>query len=68
MTPHKITEFYEEWFSVCLNITSKFRNIAIFKIFVVKENDYANVTCIMCVAITVPNFICQSTTVQEFSS
>jgi hypothetical protein len=34
MTLHKITEFYAKWFSVCPNITSKFRTIAIFKNFV----------------------------------
>jgi hypothetical protein len=31
MTLHKITGFYTEWFSVCPNINSKFRTIAIFK-------------------------------------
>jgi hypothetical protein len=39
MTSHKITELYIEWFSVCANITSKFRNIAILKIFVKQNND-----------------------------
>jgi hypothetical protein len=39
MTLHKITEFYTELFSVYHNITSKFRNIAIFKNFVKENND-----------------------------
>jgi hypothetical protein len=43
MTMHKITEFYTEWFSVCSNITSKFRTMAIVRSFA-KENDDANKT------------------------
>jgi hypothetical protein len=39
MTLHKITEFYTEWFSVCLKLTSKFRTIAIFKNCVKQNND-----------------------------
>jgi hypothetical protein len=39
MTLHKITEFYTELFSVYHNITSKFRNIAIFKNCVKQNND-----------------------------
>jgi hypothetical protein len=39
MKLHKITEFYTELFSVYLNITSKFRNIAIFKNCVKQNND-----------------------------
>jgi hypothetical protein len=39
MTLHKITEFYTEWYSVCPNITSKFRTIAIFKNYVKQNND-----------------------------
>jgi hypothetical protein len=31
MTLHKITEFDTEWFSICPNITLKFRTIAVFK-------------------------------------
>jgi hypothetical protein len=34
MTLHKIIKFCTDCFSVCQNITSKFRNIAIFKSFV----------------------------------
>jgi hypothetical protein len=44
MTLHKITEFYTEWFSVCPNITSKFRTIVIFKNWV-KQNNDSNKTC-----------------------
>jgi hypothetical protein len=39
MTLHKITEFYTELFSVYPNITSKFRNIAIFKNCFKQNND-----------------------------
>jgi hypothetical protein len=44
MTLHKTTEFYTEWFSVCHNTTSKFRDIAIFKSFV-EQNNGSNKTC-----------------------
>jgi hypothetical protein len=44
MTLHKITELYTEWFSVYLNITSKFRTIVIFK-NCVKQNNGSNKTC-----------------------
>jgi hypothetical protein len=46
MTLHKITEFYTEWFSVCLNITSKIFIIVIllFESFVKYNND-SNKTC-----------------------
>jgi hypothetical protein len=43
MTLHKITEFYTEWFSVYLNITSKLRTIAKFK-YCVKQNNDSNKT------------------------
>jgi hypothetical protein len=36
---HKITEFYAEQLSVCTNITSKFRNISIFKSSFKGKND-----------------------------
>jgi hypothetical protein len=39
MTLHRISELYTQWFSVCLNITSKFRTIAIFENFVKQHND-----------------------------
>jgi hypothetical protein len=39
MALHKITEFYTDWFSVYLYITSKFRTIAIFKNCVKQNND-----------------------------
>jgi hypothetical protein len=38
MTLHKITEFYTEWFSVCINITSTILTIAILISFV-KQNE-----------------------------
>jgi predicted component of viral defense system (DUF524 family) len=41
---HKITEFYTNKFSVCPNITSKFRITAVFK-SCVKENNDSNETC-----------------------
>jgi hypothetical protein len=44
MTLHKITELYTELFSVYHNITSKFRNIAIFK-NCIKQNNDSNKTC-----------------------
>jgi hypothetical protein len=44
MTLHKITEFYTEWFSVYLNITSEFSTIVIFK-NCVKQNNDSNKTC-----------------------
>jgi hypothetical protein len=34
MTLHKITEFYTEWFSICLNTTSQFCTMTILKSFV----------------------------------
>jgi hypothetical protein len=40
----KITEFYKQWFMVCLNITSKFPTTAVFKSFV-KQNNDSNRTC-----------------------
>jgi restriction endonuclease S subunit len=43
ITLHTITEFYTKWFSVCPNITSKFRTTAIFKSSV-KENNGSNKT------------------------
>jgi hypothetical protein len=30
MTMHIVTEFYKEWFSVCPNVTTEIRIIAIF--------------------------------------
>jgi hypothetical protein len=39
MTLHKLTELYIKWFSVCPNITSKFRITAIFKSSVEENND-----------------------------
>jgi hypothetical protein len=39
MALQKIIEFYTEWFSICLNINSIFRTIAIFKSFVKQRND-----------------------------
>jgi hypothetical protein len=36
---NKITEFYTEWFSVCPNITSKFRTIATLESFLKQNND-----------------------------
>jgi hypothetical protein len=44
MTLHKFTEFYIEWFNVCLNIASKFRTVAMFISFV-KQNNDSNKTC-----------------------
>jgi hypothetical protein len=38
MTLHRIIKFFTGWFSVCLNINSKHRTIAIFKSSV-KEKD-----------------------------
>jgi hypothetical protein len=65
MTLHKITEFYTEWFSVCPNITSKFRNTAVFKSFVKCKND-SNKTCRYARdSFYVPNLICLSATVRE---
>jgi hypothetical protein len=65
MTLHKITEFYTEWFSVCPNITSKFRNTAVFKSFVKCNND-SNKTCRYARdSFYVPNLICLSATVRE---
>jgi hypothetical protein len=43
-TLHTITELYTESFSVCPNITSKFRNIALFKSVVKQDNDWSK-TC-----------------------
>jgi hypothetical protein len=37
MTPHYGTELYTVWFGICPDITSKFRNIAIFKSFITKK-------------------------------
>jgi hypothetical protein len=36
---NKITEFYTEWFSVCSNITSKFRAIATLESSLKQNND-----------------------------
>jgi hypothetical protein len=44
MTLPKITELYTTQFSVCPNITSEFRNTAMFKISV-KENNESIKTC-----------------------
>jgi hypothetical protein len=44
MTLHRIRYLYTEWFSVCLNITSKFHSIATFNRFI-KQNKYLNKTC-----------------------
>jgi hypothetical protein len=44
MTLHRLAEYYAEWFSVCTNITSKFRNTVIFNSFV-KQNSDLNKTC-----------------------
>jgi hypothetical protein len=38
-TAKNTTEFYTEWFSVCRNIISKFRIIAIFKSLAKQNND-----------------------------
>jgi hypothetical protein len=39
MTLHKITEFYTERFSVCINKTSKCHTTATFKSFVKQNNN-----------------------------
>jgi hypothetical protein len=39
MTLPKTTKFYTELFSVYHNITSKFRTIAMFKNYVIQNND-----------------------------
>jgi hypothetical protein len=44
MPLQKIAEFYAEWFSVCANVTSECRTIAIFKSSAKKHND-SNKTC-----------------------
>jgi hypothetical protein len=42
--PHKITEFYTRWFSICPKIPSKFQTSTIFKSSV-KENKDPYETC-----------------------
>jgi hypothetical protein len=39
MALHKIIEFYAWWFSICPDITSKFRNIAIFENLIKQRNN-----------------------------
>jgi hypothetical protein len=65
MTLHKITEIHTELISVCLNITSEFRTIAIFKIFA-KENNHSNKTCRNAYDLTVPHFVLHQLHVLDF--
>jgi hypothetical protein len=67
MTLHKITQFYTEWFSVYHNITSKFRTIAIFKNCIKQNNDSNKTYRYVHDLLTIPKFICLSSTVHELS-
>jgi hypothetical protein len=41
MTLHRTAVFYTEWFKICLNVISKFHNIAVFK-SAINHHNYSN--------------------------